>query len=170
MKPLIFSILTLAASLSAQVPADHDFHVSKCMVEYSAPDRALQVSMHLFIDDLEEALRREGADKLYICTNKEAPTAEAHMLTYLQKHFQLVVNGQSYDYEFIGKELSEDLQAVWCYLEITGLSKVESLTITNDILMEVFDDQRNIINIDGPNKKRGFLLFQKGQSTDTVKF
>ena len=150
--------------------ADHEFHASKCMVEYSAPDRAVQISMHLFIDDLEEALRQQGADKLYICTDKEDPKAEQYLFKYLQQHFQVLVNEKAYEYEFIGKEVSEDLQAVWCYLEITGIAKVESLTITNDILMEVFEDQKNIMNISGPNKKRGFFLFQKGQSTDTVKF
>lgn len=151
-------------------PADHEFHASKCMVEYSAPDQAIQISMHLFIDDLEEALRRQGAEKLYICTGKEDPKAEHYLFKYLQEHFKVLVNEKAYDYEFIGKEVSEDLQAVWCYLEITEISAVKSLTITNDLLMEVFDDQKNIMNISGPNKKRGFFLFQKGQSTDTVKF
>lgn len=168
---LIFSFLVLSIGFQwSMSPADHEFHVSKCMIEYSAPDQALQISMHIFIDDLEEALRRGGADKLFICTEKEAPTAEQYMLEYLHEHFKLAVNGQSYEYVFIGKEVSEDLQAVWCYLEITGLSSIESLTVTNDILLEAFEDQKNILNINGPNKKRGFLLFQKGKSTDTVKF
>lgn len=163
-------IFTSGIAFSNNLAPDHDFHASKCIVEYSASDQALQISMHLFIDDLEEALRRLGADKLYICTDREDPKAEIHLFKYLQQHFKLMVDEKNYDYEFVGKEISEDLQAVWCYLEITGLSSVSSLTITNDILMEVFDDQKNIMNITGPNKKRGFFLFQKGQSTNSVKF
>lgn len=167
---IIFFILPLIDVQSGFLLADHEFHASKCMVEFSAPDQALQISMHLFIDDLEEALRRQGADKLYICTDKEDPKAEQYLFKYLQQHFQVLVDEKTYDYEFIGKEVSEDLQAVWCYLEVTNLSDIKSLTITNDLLMEVFDDQKNIMNISGPNKKRGFFLFHKGKSTDTVKF
>jgi len=37
-------------------------------------------------------------------------------------------------------------------------------------LMEVFDDQKNIVHFEGPNKKIAYFLFQKGQSTDRVEF
>ena len=146
--------------------SDHDFHVSKCLVEYNEGEQALQVSLHLFIDDLEEALRRQGADGLFLCTPKEHKQAEQHVYRYLQQHFRFVVNGSPRDYTFIGKEVSEDLMAVWCYLEIAGVSSLKTLQVSNDLLMEVFDDQKNLVSISGPAKKQGLLLFQKG---DTVK-
>ena len=47
---------------------------------------------------------------------------------------------------------------------------LEELTVTNEILMDAFDDQKNIISIKGPNDKRAFFLFKKGNSTDSVQF
>lgn len=149
---------------------DHDFHVSKCLVEYNEQEQALQMSLHLFIDDLEEALRRQGADKLFICTKKEDPRAEAHIYRYLQQHFSFEANGEKRDYTFIGKEVSEDLAAVWCYLEITGLTRLENLKVANSLLMEVFDDQKNLVSVAGPGRKQGLLLFQKGDTVKTAKF
>ena len=145
---------------------DHDFHVSKCLLEYNEGEQALQMSLHLFIDDLEEALRRQGADKLFICTNKEDEQAEQYIYRYLKQHFRFEVNGQERGYTFIGKEVSEDLAAVWCYLEITDVSGLKALQVSNNILMDVFDNQKNLVSITGPGGKQGLLLFQKG---DTVK-
>jgi len=148
----------------------HDFHVSKCLVEYNEEERALQVSMHLFIDDLEEALRLQGADKLFICTELEAADAETHIRRYLEAHFRLETNGEPVAFEFLGKEISDDLAAVWCYLEVTGVGRLDQLTVTNRILTEVYDDQKNIVSVFGPEEKKGLLLFQKGKDTESVQF
>ncbi|MCO6478402.1 MAG: hypothetical protein J5I94_17360 [Phaeodactylibacter sp.] len=154
-------------AVSGRLPSgDHDFHVSKCLVEYNEGERALQMSLHLFIDDLEEALRRQGKDNLFICTRKEDQQAETYIYRYLQQNFRFEVDGKERDYVFIGKEVSEDLAAVWCYLEITGVSSLKELKVNNSILMEVFDDQKNLVSVNGPGRKQGLLLFQKG---DTVK-
>lgn len=150
--------------------ADHDFHVSKCLVEYNEAERALQVSMHIFIDDLEEALRRQGADQLFICTEREAADAETHLQRYLQQNFRLQANGAPVAYEFLGKEISDDLAAVWCYLEVTGVDRLEQLTVTNRILTEVYDDQKNIVSVFGPGDRKGLLLFQRGKDTESVQF
>ena len=48
----------------------------------------------------------------------------------------------------MGKELSEDKIAVWCYLEFPAqaLRGVKFL-LANKILLDVYDDQRNILDI-----------------------
>ncbi|MFT7603922.1 MAG: hypothetical protein ACI8VT_001490, partial [Saprospiraceae bacterium] len=73
-------------------------------------------------------------------------------------------------FEFIGKEQSEDLQAVWCYLEVTNIKFFNSIEVTNSLLMEVFEDQKNIVHIKAPDNKQGYFLFQKGQEHDKVTF
>ena len=148
----------------------HAFHLSKSMMEYNEQEKALQISMHIFLDDLEDALRLEGNDQLFLCTEKEAPEAEGYMEAYLRKHFLITVNGEVKSYNFLGKEPSEDFQAAWCYIEIENIEELKELTIKHDLLMEVFDDQKNVVQLVGPNRKRGTLLFQKGREEETVKF
>ena len=74
------------------------------------------------------------------------------------------------EYTFIGREITDDLAATWCYLEIPEVKDCRSMTIKNDILMELFDDQRNIIDITGPQNQRGYFLFHKGKFKDKVEF
>jgi hypothetical protein len=148
----------------------HDIHISKCQVEYSAEDKALQITLHIYLDDLQDALRKKGVDKLFLCTEKENPKADEHLVAYLKEHFQLTVNHKLTDFVFIGKEPSEDLLAAWCYLEIPDVYPLKNLTIENDILMDLYDDQQNIISVLTPNKQQGYFLFEKGKSVETMQF
>ena len=148
----------------------HEFHVSKCQIEFNLQEKALQISMHIFIDDLEEALRNNGSGKLFIGTEKETDQADDSFFQYLTTHFQLKVNDKEVKYYFVGKETSEDLQAIWCYLEITNIEAVENIVVENSLLMETFVDQKNIIHIIMPNKKQGYFMLEKGKSSDKATF
>jgi hypothetical protein len=163
-------ILNIFLSSWGVTPPLHKFHVSKCLVEFNEPEQALQMSMHIFLDDLEEALRKKGADDLFICTKMESEDAEVHMSQYVANNFIIEVNGEVLEYEFLGKEPSEDLQGVWCYLEILNVTSVKNLKITNNILLEVYDDQKNVISIIGPDRRKGMMLLQRGQSSEEVSF
>ncbi len=166
-KIFLLSLVTLLTTANKPV---HDFHLSKCLIEYSVADQAVQITMYMFLDDLEEALRQQGKDKLFICSGKEHPEAENYLFQYIQQQFKIAVNEESVNFEFVGKEQSEDLQAVWCYLEVLDISNFKSIEVHNSILMEIFDDQQNIVQISAPDKKQGYFLFQKGQESDKVSF
>jgi len=142
---------------SGKIVPTHEFHISKCLIEFNEKEKALQFTLHLFIDDLEAALKLQGADELFICTEKEAETAEDYIYKYLQQKLAISLEGKEVGYTFIGKEMSEDMVAVWCYLK-------------NSILLEAFDDQKNIISIIGPNKKKGYLLFNNAKNEETLEF
>lgn len=171
---ILFSLLIGLAAPNSPASSGtaeyHDFHISKCLIDYNEPEQALQMSMHIFLDDLEEALRRQGADKLFLCTPKETADAEQHLTEYLRQHFRLKANGRERAFSFVGKEISEDLAAVWCYLEVAGVSGLKELEVTNDILMEVYSDQKNVVSINGPGRKQGMLLMQKGSAVRKALF
>jgi len=151
--------------------ADHEFHMSKCEIAFNEEEKALQIILHLFIDDLESALAEEDIKDLYICTDKEATNAEQHIANYLEQTFTLQVNGKDAAYSFLGKEVSEDLQAVWCYLEVVDIETLQELSIKNQILTSIFDDQKNIVSITSAAEgRKGYFLFDKESFEDTVQF
>ena len=172
---ILFLSLVLSTnlfSIERPLPVEelHAFHISKCQIDYNDKEQALQITMHLFIDDLEEALKKQGVDKLFIGTERESKNADKHLFDYIQNCFKLQVNDKAQDYVFIGKEPSEDLQAIWCYLEITGIEKVKSIFVENTIITEIYEDQKNIIHIMMPDKKQGYFILEKGKSSDKVNF
>lgn len=148
----------------------HTFHVSKTMVEYSEKEKSLQISVHLFIDDLEESLKNEGHTKLFVCTERESAQAEKYIESYLRKHLLFSINGKSTSYIFVGKEGSSDMSAVWIYLEIPLTSKMKTLNIKNSLLIGEFDDQKNLVHVIGPNKKEGTIIFANAKTEENLTF
>ena len=148
----------------------HKFHVSRCMAEYNEDEEALQMRLHIFLDDLEDALALGGADDLHLCTENERDDAEAYLGRYLRKQLSFTINGVPADFNFLGKEISDDYLAVWCYLEITDVPSLKKLTVNNAVLLDLYDDQKNIMHIIGPKRKQGTLLFRKGATSETVSF
>lgn len=148
----------------------HDFHVSKCIVEYNENTKSLEISLHLFIDDFEDALKTIGAEKLFLCTDRENPIAEEWIENYLKRKLKIELNGQPVQFKYLGKEPASDYMAVWCYMEVTNVEKFSTMVVSNEILLEVFGDQKNIISILGPGKKKEMMLFQKGSVKQSVTF
>ncbi|MEL7021405.1 MAG: DUF6702 family protein [Bacteroidota bacterium] len=163
----IYSLLLLL--WSGLLPA-HQFHVSKSQIEYKPEAQALQISMHIFLDDLELAIEERGGGKLFLCTEKETTDAIPVLTRYLSTQFRIKVNGEEQQFNFLGKELSEDMAAIWCYMEVPALASVEVLEISNEVLMDLYDDQKNIVHIIGPGQQSGYFMMQRGNSVESVTF
>ncbi|MEM9990589.1 MAG: DUF6702 family protein [Bacteroidota bacterium] len=153
--------LLLFAFLLAQASTWHDFHFSKCEIEYQAKQQSLQISMQLFIDDLEVALKAQGHEALFLCSEKEAEEAETYLLDYLKANFQLKVNEQPTVYTYIGRDVSDDFAHVWCYFEVNDLEKLDNIQVKNSILTEIYEDQKNVVRIKGPDGKKGYLMLNQ---------
>ena len=148
----------------------HDYHISNFEIEYNAETKALEIIAKIFIDDMEDGIANSGVEeKLYLCTDREIESGDDYVFNYLTEKLKINVNGQDVSFNFIGKEVGEELVAMYCYLEVENIASVEEITISNDMLMELFDDQINIIKlISKSNSKRGFMMLKKGAHSDTV--
>jgi hypothetical protein len=129
------------------------------MVEYNEKEKSLQISVHLFIDDLEESLKNQGYTGLFICTERESGQAEKHIESYLRKNLTFSINGKLTNYTFIGKEGSSDMSAV-----------IKTINIKNSLLIREFDDQKNLVHVIGPNKKEGTIIFANAKIEDLLTF
>ena len=139
----------------------HDFHLSKSKIKYRAESKTWEISAHIFIDDLQEAILKKGVDISSLFENEEEEFVDEAIYYYLLDNILIEMNGQSLEADWLGKELSEDLYAVWVYMEIPDRQLMGELRIDNNILVELFDDQTNITVLELPDRKKEFLTFQK---------
>ncbi len=148
----------------------HAYHISNFEMEYNAETKALEIIAKIFIDDLEEGIAASGVDEnLYLCTDREVDGSDEYIYGYLSSKINIKIDGQEVSFGYIGKETSEDLVAMYCYLEVENIEPINEITISNDMLMELFDDQINIIKLKSKSTgKRGFMMLKKGQHSDTV--
>ena len=143
---MIQSLLFILLSSLSFHPELHEFHFGKFEIEHNEENSSLEVSMYLFLDDLEEGItKKEGIKDLNLCTDKETNEATQGMIDYISSNFLIYNNDEKLQMNFIGKELSDDLTAVWCYMEILLPNQIGEISISNSVLMELFEDQKNLV-------------------------
>jgi len=126
----------------------HDFHVSRMTMDFNPEEQALEVSMHIFTDDLELGLEAMGHPGILLNTPKEPAHADSLIQVYLERHLDLEHEaGGSARFRWLGKESSDDYQATWIYFYLDLPSNTGSYTLKQDVLTEVYDDQQNIVNL-----------------------
>lgn len=137
----------------------HDFHLSRSEINYDTKSGELQIAAHIFIDDLENAIALTGPKNLYLCTDKESPIGENAIEKYINSRLILKVKDKKINLTLLGKETSKDKMAAWCYLEATGIKNLKEVMIDNKILIELFNDQKNIVDFTVDKKKKHFSIF-----------
>jgi len=145
---------------------DHDIHLSLCELRYNEQSAAFEVAIKIFIDDLETAIGKEGITKLGIGTSKEGPLVDEYISAYLDKNFTIEIDGIKLKASFVGKELTDDMLAVWCYVEYPVQKKQpQKCILTNRVLFEIYDDQRNIMDIKMNKSHKDYTIFERGSSS-----
>lgn len=129
----------------------------------------MQVTVHLFIDDLEKSLVRSGHKALKLGQHNEAEQADDAIGQYLEQHCTLLAGNKVLKPTFIGKELSDDQIAFYCYLEYTISGTLQELNIKNNILTELYSDQKNLVFVTKNKKRVANFLFDSEQYSDKVR-
>ena len=137
----------------------HDFHISRCEINYEKKTGDLQIAAHIFLDDLEATLNKLGKKQLFLCTPKESAEGDVAIEQYINQKLILKVGGKVVKLSLLGKETSKDKLAVWCYLEAPGLKNMSAFDIENSILTELYNDQKNIVDFTVDKKKKHFTIF-----------
>ena len=138
MKVLITLLLT-ALSL-------HPLHISVTEIEFDEKDKALEIMMRVFIDDLETTLRNKiNQPELDILNLKGGLTVDQLMRDYLAGHFSIALDGKPQKVKYLGHE--SDGNAFIFYIEVSNVKKWKTIKVQDDSMTEVFDDQSNLINV-----------------------
>ena len=155
-KTLLILLLPLLAFTVA-----HKFYISVTSVEYSEKDRALQITTRVFIDDFEKVLQERYGVKGNLATKEESAMADTYIEKYLRTKFIIEINGKQVDFNFLGKEYDNDIMI--CYLEVPkiDISASTSIGVQNEVLMDIFEEQKNVVHFKLGNQKKSFVLIRE---------
>lgn len=145
----------------------HKFYVSVTQIEHNEEQQSLQMISRIFIDDIEELLKERYNDSIMLGVEKETSGVNKYLKKYFDQKLLINVNGEQKSLNFIGKEYEEDLMI--CYLEIENISSLEVIEVSNQILMDLFEEQQNIIHVK-KGKQRKSLILEKGKDNGMLKF
>lgn len=139
----------------------HKFYLSVTQVAYAEKDESIQITSRIFIDDFEAVLKHRYGVETHLATPQESEQSDTYVEKYLREKFVLRINGQETDYAFLGRRYDNDILV--CYLEVTGvpLKGLASIEVQNEILTDLFDEQKNIVHITINDLKRSFVLIKE---------
>lgn len=147
----------------------HDIHVSNTDLHYKSEQQSLQVTVSIFLDDLELAIKQKHSVDLRLFSENELADSDSLLSLYIHEHLNIKIHDNEVRPEYLGKEISDDLQAGYFYLEFQSLEDFSSISISNSILLEIYDDQRNLVNIKKDRKSKAFQVFDKKILNKTFK-
>lgn len=160
----IFILLFILPLFSFSV---HKYYISLTEIEYKEKTQSVQMIMNVFIDDIENAINKDYKVDLQLTTKDELKKVDELFFNYLQKHFKVKINDTNVTYRFIGKEYEGDI--VYFYLEIENITNIKTIEIQNDVLVNHFPEQQNLIKT-AIKKERKSLFLDKKNDKGLLKF
>lgn len=157
MKKKIVLILFVLPLLSFTV---HKFYVSVTNINYAEDSKAFQITTRIFIDDLEALLEERYGISAALATPQELEIADDYIEKYLKAKLVIQLNNEKTEYNFLGKKYDNDV--VICYLEIDNidLNTLKSIEVENEILTDLYEEQKNLVHIKYKGKKKSFVLIK----------
>lgn len=154
----LLGIIILSSSFKLNNTGFHAFHTSLTEMRYNAKSKGFEVSLRVFTDDLEKVISRDNQNKKIVIENNDKNDALVEQ--YVKKHFMLVnATNQLKAIQYVGKEKEGD--ATWIYLEVPVNEPIVGLKLKNDVLIDMFEDQTNIVNVFVKDDKKSFIFNAK---------
>lgn len=145
----------------------HKYYLSLTKIDYIKDEKSIQITMRIFIDDLESTLNEINEKSFELDTKHELEDTHLYIEKYISEHFQITINQTVRNFDYLGKKYENDV--VYLFAEIENIDIINSIEIKNRILMEAFPEQQNIIKFNINNKKKSFILTSK-YDKDLLKF
>ena len=133
----------------------HDYHITHTTIYYNKKSNSFEITMKVSVEDLERSLETEEFNKLRIGSQRESKIVDKLIESYFNKNFLLFINNNQINYEWVGKEIDDNLHDLYLYFEIGNLpldSDIESLIIENTVFLENQENQINLARIEFEKK------------------
>ncbi|HSP41218.1 MAG TPA: DUF6702 family protein [Gillisia sp.] len=161
----LLGLITFFIFISFSPP--HKFYVSVTEIEHNQKSQSLQIISRVFIDDLENVLRKRYNDKIRLGRDYETPGVQEVFSKYLEHKMKIELDQKSGDVKYIGREYENDM--IVFYLEVENVNDFQNIKVMNTILMDLFEDQKNLVHVEIKGKTKSLIL-ARGKEEDILKF
>ncbi len=122
----------------------HPFHVSICDVTYDSNDKHLKISVRLFADDLEIGLSSYTNTPNLNLSELDSTKLNILLKKYLLENLHFTINKKKLPIHYLGSQKEDN--GIWCFLEYENLSPFNEISVFNNLLIDFFDDQENLVH------------------------
>lgn len=159
MKSINTIIIIVVFPLLVSFTVMHKYYISVTQINYIQDKQSVQITSRIFIDDFENVLKENYDQTIELATPNETEKVNDYVENYLKENIVVKINNKASKMTFIGKEYEGDIMR--CYLEIEGITRIESFEVFNSVLFDMFEDQQNIVKTKMNSKQKSFILTTK---------
>jgi hypothetical protein len=145
----------------------HKFYVSIYQIDFVPEKKRVEITARIFMDDLILALEQEFKTKINLGETSETAQDVVFLQKYFSKNLRFFIDGKEKTAFFVSKEIENNVVIV--YLKIMDVKKINSLKMRNNLLLEVYSDQQNIMQTNIYSKKRNYI-FTRDYVVETITF
>lgn len=143
---------------------EHPIHVS--VSDVVIQQEKIEWTARIYKDDLLLGLYGKHVDPALL---ENPAKTRSDILRYMQKHVRVTLGAEPLTWTIT--DLHPDPEAMWITLTADLREQdVSALQLHPTMLMEVYDDQKNIVNIEKPSSKPITLIFESGDKEKSVTF
>ena len=159
-----FAGLLLLLPLTGAAPARHAYHATITELRYNAARKQLELSVKVFTDDFEKALSQGQPSTVSL--TPPGPRALALATAYLQRTLQVSTpGGAPLQLQVLGLQAEKDGHWLYCKVPLPG--PVPGVKLRQAMMLDVFGDEVNIVNIESGTKKQS-VLFRAGHEQEVL--
>jgi len=136
----------------------HPFHVSISEMAYNQETKTIEISVRMFLDDLELTLVDKHSESINVLDPDQKPKLDKWVKDYLEENLKIWVNDYQTEYNYLGSEI-EGL-ALWTFLEINEVDQLRLIGIENNIMIEKFEDQIQLVHFSKEDQVRSLKLYK----------
>ena len=154
-------VLSPTHHLKTSANSLHDFHVSRCEIHWDSDRAVLEIACHMFLDDFEEALSQQIGHPVNLGADDEDKDARDLIVEYMWANFSVQQCGVAMENRFVSTTATPELSAFWVYMEVPGINVDCDLVVTNSVLFDAFNDQKNILSVSLVDTEQMFVVNRK---------
>ena len=142
----------------------HKYYVSTTLIDKDQKNNYYKVTLKAFYDDIELEL---GLDDRVVNYKDEYFYLKELFNGYLKKKFILTAKKKNINYDFVGFEKKNDMLQFYMHFSLDDQTK--SFSISNKILYESFDNQKNLILYRSDLTRKSFIQ-SRNKHTNQISF
>ena len=153
--------------ISSVIILAHPLHISVTEIALDPKERELEITLRVFTDDLELAIREMKNDQALNLLKPVNSTIDKLAWEYLQSKLKISTDRAPRTIKYLGHEMDDDVLIF--YIQVEPIENFETLSITNSVLTELYDDQANLVNVTVKEQTKSLRLIRNNPS-GTVSF
>ena len=137
----------------------HPIHITVTNIEIKNKSKEIIIVTKFFSDDFQKIINNNYNVNLNINDSLSIYKHKKQISNYIAKNLKIIINNKSItNNKLVFYKTKSNNQATWFYFKIKKRITPKSIVIIDNLLNDLFDDQKNLVFVNYNNKHKSFKL------------